>query len=200
MEIGKRLFDEHIKPKNKVKLYNFLCEIENNGVYNNRPANSDSDLAKIIYDNYHNMTMDEMRHFVSKCLSDTEVMHILLKYELKNLQYDKTDKSLRTFGKIANKILFRYQSRAGGFQFGDRLWKTYDKTSKKYHLFDNELIFENTIDANSFNDHETIEYIRDILNMLNSIAYNIKVSLHTKYLDRDKTYIMMLKCVENKTI
>lgn len=197
MNIEKHLFNDNVLPKDKTKLYNILYCIENNSIFSPIQGNKDTDLADLINKNYSSMTPEEMRHIALKCLTDSDIKHILLKYELQNLHREPSDIHLNEFEKIAVKKLLKYQSRAGGFCFGDRIWKIHDSTSKKYHIYDNELVFENTLDANSFQDHETIEYLNDILLVLNEISTRIKVTIHSKYSDRDKIYIMMLKCKEN---
>lgn len=196
MDIEKHLFNNDVLPKDKIKLYNVLSAIENNSSFTPVRSTGDSQLAELINKNYNSMTQEEMKHIALKCLTDTDIKHILLKYELQNLHRVPLDLHLSEFTKIAAKKLLKYQSRAGGFRFGDRIWKIHDSTSKKYHIYDNEIVFENTLDANSLQDHETIEYLNNILQMLNDISKRIKVTIHSKYSDRDKTHIMMLKCKE----
>lgn len=196
MDIEKHLFTDDISQKEKIKLYNTFSHIENNAIYSPIPNNKDPLLAELINKNYNSMTSEEMRIIALKCLTDFDIKHILLKYEMKNLPRVPSDIHLHEFKNVAEKILLKYQSKAGGFYFCDRKWKIHDSTSKKYHIYENELVFENTLDANSFQDHETIEYLNDILLALNKISTRVKVTIHSKYLDRDKVYIMMLKCVE----
>lgn len=198
MDIEKHLFNTNVPPKDKIKLYNILCRIENNSIFIPTSKNNNTDLAELINKTYNSMTPEEMRYIALKCLTDTDIKHILLKYELQNLQREPSDIPLNEFEKIATKQLLKYQSRAGGFRFGNRIWKLYDSTSKKYHIYNNEIVFENTLDANSFKDHETLEYLNDILLVLNNISTKIKVTIHSKYFYRDKIHIIMLKCKETK--
>lgn len=195
MDIEKYLFNENIPPTNKNKLYNFLGEIEQNSEYTPKIEHN-IELADFISKNYDTMSKEEMKFFALKCLTEHDLCHILLKYELHNLERKPLNICLKEFSYIASKILFRYQSRAGGFYFGDRTWKMYNITSNKYTIYDNEIIFENTIGANNLHDNETKEFLQGLLLLLNNISTRVKVSIHMKFSDRDKIYTVMLKCCE----
>jgi hypothetical protein len=197
MDIEKHLFDETQPPKDKLKLYNFLHHIEDHGNYSsNLSQHINTELAEIISKKYHLMTPEEMKHIAMRCLSENDVRRILLNYELKNLHREQTDVKLEEFAKIAQRILSRYQCKAGGFYFGDSSWTIHTWTSEKYEIYVNEIVFENTLSSTSLHEHDTTEYLRDILVALNKISTRVKVTIHSKYVDRDKTYVMMIKCRE----
>lgn len=182
--------------KTKLQL---LYQIDSHAKYNKNDSEktcNNENIAEHINKYYNSMTDEEMRAYVVKCMSMKDIKHTLLKYELKYLHREQKNITLRQFAKEADKILSRYQSKAGGFQFGDEKWTKHDSNSKTYIIYDNEIVFENTIHADFLTDAETYEYLQDILLALNEISTNICVTIHKKYSDRDKMYWILLKCVQ----
>lgn len=101
---------------------------------------------------------------------------------------------MTTFIRKAKKIFHRYQSRAGGFHFGDIIWSCYKYPSKKYKLNSDEVVFSNTLHEDFVKDRETLEYLQNLRRILDSISKNIRVSIHQKFYPRDATYLIILKC------
>jgi len=192
MDIKKYLFNK----KNQVKVYNLFQQLEKQSIYNDCIQTTNPELSDFLYHNYDSMTLEEKKQIVTKCLTDNGINNILLKFELKNLDIQTKKLNLIEFKKIAIKILERYQSKSGGFCFGHTNWILHDCNSKKINVYENEVIFENTIYENQLHSDETVEFLHDILNILNKISSLIKVSLHTKYHERDKINVLLLKCVE----
>lgn len=199
MDIENSLFNIESLPHNKIKLHNYLHQIDDAGKYCDKPMsenNNNKELAELIHKNYSSMTPEELKTIALKCLSEINLRHILLKYEITNLQSEPLDIGLNEFSVIAKKLLLRYHGKAGGFNFGEQHWTEHTKTSRKFDLFDDEILYENTLDESKRLDTDTKEYLRNILHVLNNISTNVKVSLHYKFKERDKIYIVMLKCKE----
>ncbi len=195
MDISEYLF---ASKEGQHKLYNALQQMDMHRNYGIQHTNADYILAEHIHNNYDHMSLEEMKHVVLKCLTEKDIRHILLKYELKYIQRKPSCVSLEQFKKIAIKYLHRYQSKAGGFRIGDCDWTIHDTTSRKYTINANEIVFENTINDNELHTRETVEYLEGILRLLNSISSQVVVTLHTKFYDRDKIQLLMLKCKEIK--
>jgi hypothetical protein len=174
----------------KLKLLYQMDELNN---YKNKYVN-DAELAEFISKNFHSMSEEEMKHVALKCLNENGLKGILLEYEMKNLQIKPIQMQFKQFVRNANKILNRYQCKAGGFLFGNEKWKIHDYTSKKYYVKENEICFENSISVDFMVDSETISYLQNILKILNSIAVNISVSCHEKFSNRDKIFWIIFKC------
>jgi hypothetical protein len=193
MDFAKYLFKKKQTKEKQVKIFNLLQTIENNGKYNIKKSDNNSILVEMIHDNFNKMSDEEIKNTVTKCLGINEMKKILLDYELQNIHLIPKKISMNKFNKIAMKYLNRYQFKAGGFMFDDN-WVFYSGTLNKYKLKQNESIFENTIYENCVYMSDTYDYLSCIIKLLNSISINVKVTMHTKFYDRDKTYIVMLKC------
>ena len=84
--------------------------------------------------------------------------------------------------------------------FEDNIWVIHDKTSKKYPLKDNEIVFENSIsfvDENSVSNDKAEYYIKLIKNHLKKLSSKIHVS--TKIIEDSDNEIcwMLLKCTSD---
>lgn len=81
--------------------------------------------------------------------------------------------------------------------FEDNIWVIHDKTSTKYPLKENEIVFENSVsfvDDNSLYNDKAEYYIKLVRNHLNKLSSNIHVS--TKIIEDSDNDIcwMLLKC------
>lgn len=184
--------DEDIKNN---KLHQFAYNLNNYDIPQHTSEQFDkSNVAEYINKYYNNMTVEEMKYFLPKCIDENEMRRIILGYELKFFTITPIKMSLKTFARETQKILLRYQHKAGGFCFDDHIWKMYDCTSTKYHLNETELLFENTIHEDFVRDSECSNYLLMLINKLNMLSTNIKVSIHSNYLKRDQIYCIVLKC------
>ena len=164
--------------------------------FNSSLQYDDNNIATILNKYYDTMTPEEMRVIVTKCMSEKEMRTILLKHELKFYTEEPKTLSLEIFTQNVSKLLKRYQSRAGGFLFEDNEWSVYDANSRKYDLYENEVLFENTIHKDYIKNLECAEFLSLILKKLNQMTNNIKVTLHSYLADRDQVYFVILKCCE----
>jgi len=87
-----------------------------------------------------------------------------------------------------NNILIEYME--------DNVWTIYDKTSKKYPLKDNELIFENSISYISESLHDDVSeyYINMIVAHLNKLSTKIHVSSKFIQSPANEMCWVILKC------
>lgn len=150
--------------------------------------------GEYIHKNLDMMNEQELLMIISKCISKNRLKQMLLQYELKNWIPPKKKMTLNEFAKMAHKILYRYQSRAGGFMIEDREWTLHKHGSNKYNLKKNEILFENTLSDDYRTDKETREYLFDIISLLNKLSDNITVSLHNMVSERDTIQWLMIKC------
>jgi hypothetical protein len=137
----------------------------------------DSDTINYLHDNYDRMNLNDKMMMFRKLVSESQINAILLRIEMKN--YEPTEKvdNLGDFMKLANKILTRYQHKAGGFKFEDNLW-----------LIDNDnydIILRNSLPEVSC-DNETMEYVDMLVSMLNKLSDNISVKSRLNHARKDR--------------
>lgn len=200
MDISEYLFKKDIDKSKQMKIYNFFHELETCNIYDNiikiETMNNDNKFSELIKDNYDKMDIDEMKTVLSKCITDNGVKHILLKYELMNYKCEPKKLHLKEFSEIAQRQLSRYQFKAGGFGFRCE-WILHSKPDK-IKIKENEIVFENIITSENLTSPETMEYMKCIVSMLTRLSLLIKISIHSKYCDRDKLHRVFIKCTELK--
>lgn len=135
----------------------------------------DVELATYIHDKFSSMTEQEMRQLIGKCLSITQIKHILLRYELKSYKSDPVEMSLDKFVHKAKKLISHYQCKAGGFKIEDIEWYIHRSNSTEYDVEEHEILFENTISKFHYYSPETQEYIDSLIKQLENIATNIEI-------------------------
>lgn len=196
MDLTEYLFKNTSTDKKQKKIYNLFCELEDHKKYNNIILKTDDrNIADVIHNNYDNMTTDEMRYIICKCLTDNGLRHILLKYEMFNYKGEPKKLNLKIFTKKATKMLSRFHFKAGGFGFRDN-WIVHDESSKHMEVHKNEVVFENTITNENLNSSETMEYMKNVICIMTRLSLLVKVSVHSKFSDRDKIHRIFIKCVE----
>lgn len=166
----------------EMKHYHHLHQIEQCKNYNNKIHKMKNDdkntLAEYIHNNYDKLDETEMKIIVLKCLDQNSIKKILLSFELENYQELPVENmSLTDFTIKAQKILQRYQCRAGGFNVEDIEWIIHKVGSIDHEVMDNEILFVNTIAVCDEEDDELEEYLNNIIKRLNSIAKNIIVEI-----------------------
>ena len=68
----------------EMKLYNYMHIINAESRYNSDDESGCKNIAELIHNNYDKMTDEEMKIFLSKCMSKRKIRRELLKYELCN--------------------------------------------------------------------------------------------------------------------
>lgn len=184
---------------NKAQFLYDLARCDNYDAHFIRPKYS-IDTAEQIHQYFDKMTNEEMKTWVVKCLTPNQMKKILLQHELNYYTARKQNMDLKQFCVDAQKILDRYQYRAGGFQFEDSKWLLHDYTSKQYHILQNEIVFENTVCKDDIKNPEIINFIGLLLKQLNNISNYVNVKLHWYYAKRDMIYYALLKCTYHMPI
>ena len=144
--------------------------------------------------NINRMDKKDMDKLLNKCLSYNQTRTLLLKYEMKNRKSIKNFDTLDNVIKYISNLLHRYHHRAGGFLLEDDTWTVHKSLSKKYNINSNQVYFENSVPKEYVHDNDTIEYIRDIYNMLNNINENLKVKYELKNSRHDNIIWVIFKC------
>mgnify|MGYP000994981911 CR=1 FL=1 len=178
---------------NKFYIIDRYCNYSNIDRYDN-----DGDLANYIFENYDKMDEMEMKKIVTKCLTPLDMKRILLEYEFKNrpIRSPNIEMSLTDFSKYAQKLLNRYQSKAGGFYIEDTVWTMYTSTSSEYDVQDYEILFENSVDKLDSNDNEIKEYLDRLEIILDNICKNIDVEIRYLASKGDSITFILIWCVD----
>ena len=136
----------------------------------------------------------EMKKLAMNCLGINDIKRILLNFELNNCKEEPTRMSLEEFSPIAKNLLRRYQSKAGGFLLEDQQWNFYDKSTVKYNVRSNEVLFENTININDFDDEDTEFFLNKLVDRLKMVATNIKIDLRYMKEKKNKIVYLLIWC------
>jgi hypothetical protein len=163
--------------KKQMSQYNNLHKIDTERNYGYDTTKGNTDLAKIIHDNYDDMNDDELKYLAIKCMSKKKIRKDLLEYEIKYYNPSPEDFTLEEFIKQATRIINRYQSKAGGFLIEDMKWILHRSDSYEYSVKSNEVLFENSINKLNIYDKETNTFLKRLVNRLNNLATNIVVNL-----------------------
>lgn len=175
---------------------NILHKIDNKNKlsdYKNRKNEKNKDLALFINKNFSKLTSKEKQIFVLKCLNETEINNILLKFELENLSLKKiTD--FKEYIKCAHQLLNRYQSTAGGFLIEDNEWILHTTKSIDYEIKKNQVVFENSVAIANIRDYDTINFLKKILSLLKKLGDNVNVSEEFIKSKKDGVVWILFKC------
>lgn len=196
--------DQELKKYDKTKemsRYNNMHRVRSYGHYGLENPNSskqvqyNTKLAKHIHDSYNKMTSNELQSTVLKCLTEKQMKHIILNFELFHHKPESKAMSLDNFTKEASRYLERYQSKAGGFLLDDISWKIHRNGSKRYDIEENEVLFENSICKKLIDDPKTRDYLEKLESFLDGLADNITVDLRFKDNREDKlSYVLIWIC------
>lgn len=178
---------------------NILQKIDNKNKlsnYKNKKNNKNKELALFINKNFNNLTLKEKQIFLLKCLNESEIDNILLKFELENLTLHNID-NFKEFVSKAYKLLNRYQSRAGGFLIEDNEWILHDSKSNDYEIKENQVVFENSVAISNIKDYDTINFLKKILSLLKNLSNKVIVSEEFIKSKKDGVVWILFKCEFN---
>lgn len=186
----------------EMKKYQVLHTIEKCSNYSNNVSKYDieksKELAEYISVNYDTMDEYEMRRIASKCMDINAVKKNILAFELKNyVPVNEITLSLDQYKGEAFKVFHRYQCKAGGFNLEDNEWILYDKSTPKYDVKQNELLFENTISFVDEYDDDIEEFLYYLIKRLSSIAKNISADLRYRQNDNSKVLSILIWITDN---
>lgn len=152
-------------------------------------------LAEDINKHLDTMTEREMLIYFNKCYANETIRKMLLKYEFNIYTPIKKTMTFDEFIYEARKNLIRYHKKIGGFEIDDVDWSLYRGKNRKYKLKDNEIIFENTVNERDIHNQDLLKYLLRLVNILDNIAINVRITNKCYKVERDKIYIIMIKCV-----
>ena len=143
---------------------------------------------------------EQLIELYNKCINPTFIKNKLLLMDLENYTPDKNE--LITKNEFISYVhqLFKFYNNLFMQFYEDNIWILHDKTSTKYPLKDNEIVFENSIkymDEDSINNEKAEYYIKLIRNHLNELCKKIRVS--TKIIEDPNNEIcwILLKCTSD---
>lgn len=159
--------------KSTIDKQNVSYDISNRENYNNYKyqVSNNEDFAQFIYENYHDFKDEDIKYLVTRCLSIEDMRRILLEFELTHRPNYQSSSILSTneFILAATKILNRYQSKGGGYKLEDSIWNINTVSPVK-------IKFTNTIDISLIDDEDLNIFVDTIVNRLNELSINYKVS------------------------
>ena len=146
-----------------------------------------------------NISDEQLLQLYSTIINPLYIKNKLLLLDLEN--YVPNNNELITKDEFISYVfqLFKYYNELFIEYYEDNVWIIHDKTSKKYPLKENELVFENSVSFvnNSLYNDNAEYYIKLFRNHLNKLSSKIHVS--TKIIEDSDNEIcwMLLKCTSN---
>jgi hypothetical protein len=147
-----------------------------------------------------NSSDEQILEIYNKIINPIFIKNKLLLIDLENNIPDKNE--LITKDEFISYVLqlFKFYNNLFMQIYENNVWIIHDKTSKKYPLKDNEIIFENSISyvsEDSINNDKAEYYIKLIRNHLNKLCSKIHVS--TKIIEDSNNDIcwILLKCTSD---
>lgn len=170
--------EKYLEDLNKeIEEYNIQHHMASYSKYNmHLDVDNSEQLSEYIHNNYSSMDRKEMETVALKLLSDNQLKHTLLKFELENYVPKEINMNKDTFVKTCHSILIRYQSKAGGFKIDDTEWSTDTDV-------EGCVAFLNTVTKPNFVKEETQQYLKSLVNRLNNVATNYDVELKSDIYD-----------------
>jgi len=162
------------------------------------------DVVQIIHNDLNTMSQDEKMSIFKQVVTNDILDNILLSYALNNLEFTPVDyMDIDTFASIASSIFARYHPKAGGEYFDDDKWTLYtsENTSKNSYILEKgSCIFENTIPFAYYTYNQTLDFVVNLIKVLNQIANNIYVIEKKIYVKSEHIIIVHIYAVDKKLI
>lgn len=153
-------------------------------------------IAKI---NLNNLSEKEIDVFLVKSMSLSDKIKYLLMKQITVSDIDINLNNLKDFSKVCTHYFSLYKANVLTNTIEDDVWNIHDKSSLKYNINDNEIIFENTISSVYCHDKITLEYLESIILLFNKISRFIKVSYKFIDLDQYNISIIIIRAKLNTT-
>ena len=183
---------------NKTNLSDYALLHEKYNVNYTKYTNIHEDKLKNIHQSLLTMSNDEIINLYTQFVSIDYLKHELFLLDLEHNIPDKQNNITKDeFINYVHQLFNYYHNPLFGNLFEDNVWKFHDKTSTKYPLKDNEIIFENSIslvDEFSEENEKVDDYIRLIRKHLNKLSDNIKVSDKIIEDNHNEISWILLKC------
>jgi hypothetical protein len=152
-----------------------------------------------IHDILNNISDNELIELYNKLINPRYIRKKILLYDLENYTPQNNETITKNdFLTYVIQLLKYYNDLFIEF-YEDNIWIIHDKSSIKYPLKENEIVFENSIslvENSSYNDRGEY-YIKLIRNKLNKISSKIHIS--TKIIEDNNNEIcwILLKCTSD---
>jgi hypothetical protein len=153
--------------------------------------------ANIINNNIIKMTYNEKKNIINKIYNEHTMNKMLLKFEIKNIKKDiNVGSDINDIIKYVNNNIRKYNILFDDI-FEQDIWNIYtnkNKLRKKYFLSENEIIFDNSILYNKYNNAKKI--ITLFVNNLNK-QNNKNIKFYYNFIDdhENKIYWTIIYCV-----
>jgi len=146
-----------------------------------------------------NISDEQLLQLHNTIINPTYIKNKLLLLDLEN--YVPKNNELITKDDFISYVLqlFKFYNQLFIEYYEDNIWIIHDKTSKKYPLKENELVFENSIsfvDNSSYNDKAEY-YIKLIRNHLNKLSSKIHTSIKIIEDSDNEICWILLKCTSD---
>lgn len=162
------------------------------------------EIIETVHNNLSTMSKEEKLSTLKRVITDDLLDNILLTYSFNNLDFAPLKSvTIDTFIQLASSILVRYHPKAGGEYFDDNTWTLY--TSKntepnEYILEEGECIFENTISYAHYTCDTTLNFLKNLIRVLNQIADNIIVREKKIYVKSEYAIIVHIHAIDKNII
>jgi len=147
-----------------------------------------NELANLLKKNFNQMNFYQKKEFLNKIITEKQVNRLLLKYEMKNIKFDKFDNTitLEQFYKFVLDNIKRYHQKCSGFYIEDNEWIV--NKSKE------NIVLINTIDSDDTNDNDTELFTDFIIDKLGKTSD--KFIIECKFItDEEDEDIDLLKII-----
>lgn len=145
-----------------------------------------------------NLTESEKWDYLQKNYNSINLKEMILTKEVMTYKPDQQDMTLDEFTKTSQMILARYTNVLNdNYHIEDKDWTMYTYNEQRkchsYHLKENEIVFENTIINEYYNDN-SILFVKRLADILNNLSTSVNVSYTFNRAYRDKLYWAILIC------
>jgi len=176
--------------KKLIQQYNHFLSIENHGRYSGSQITQpeQAEMAGFIKDNFQRIDDDELPFYLAKCMPREEMRRYLLGYEFRHLEPERMQlETLDEMVKYAEKIIRRYQWKAGGKYIDDEEWMV----RKEFGYEDENSDDENEEETETETESLICEKKSNTLYLLNTIPK--KYAYHPDTIDFAKNLIRHLE-------
>lgn len=157
-------------------------------------------IAQTIHNNIKEMSNENLLQIFNSIISADYVKQELLFYELE--KYSPTEQlsfaNKDEFILLITNILSKFRNCSYGHLLEDTIWTLHDKSSSKYPVKSNELLFENSIHLNETKVDQIEEYLKLIRRYINRLSSDFKVTDRIIEDPHNDICWIILKCKSDK--
>lgn len=190
------------KKNREMSYLNRLYKLDDYSHYEQDEYNKENtdEISKYIHTNFKKMNHTEKCKLLMKCLSEHKIDKELLLYEMEYYKPKKDNTiNLNQYAQYAQKLLSRYQWKAGGFKIEDKEWEIYTPDNQtKYHVKNNQLLMENSIARGNEKHKDFNQFMDNIVRILSNVSDNISVNYKCYECKKDSIVWIILKFVDTR--